>query len=378
MRISLFMLIASSLFLGSCTTPIDTVLESSDHPAIQKVMDSLENHEVQILYTQIDTTDKGLIEFTDYTFQENRKQYFYPASTVKLPIALLAAEYVNEHPELHLDTPYISTRDSILHSVADDIRQIFAVSDNEAYNRLYDMLGRDYINKRLKELDLSPTRIAHRLSTGNAAIPERGTIKFFPSYEGEVVALKGLADQPITNVSIKNQQKGKGYIKDGNLIQTPFDFTEKNYFPLKSQHTLMKRFFFEDQFDPDERFDISYTDKVRIQKSMYTLPRNAKYDTDTYDDSYVKFFIYGDSKDTIPDHIKIYNKVGYAYGTLTETAYIVDEKEGIQFLLSATILVNENSIFNDDTYEYDTLGIPFLAQLGREIYDLEKSRKQEK
>jgi len=69
--------------------------------------------------------------------------------------------------------------------------------------------------------------------------------------------------------------------------------------------------------------------------------------------------------------MKIYNKVGYAYGTLTETAYIVDEENGIDFLLSATLLVNNNGIFNDDTYEYDEIGIPFLAQLGRELYLLE-------
>ena len=374
MRISIFIGIISSILIVSCTTPIDTVLES-DHPAIQTVVDSLEQYEVQILYTQIDTTEKGLISFTDYAFQEKKKNYFYPASTVKLPIALLAAEYVNEHPELHLDTPYVSSRDSLLHSVADDIRQIFAVSDNEAYNRLYDMLGRDHINERFKALDLSPTRISHRLSTGNADSPERGTIKFFPSYEGEVITLQGLTDKEIIPVRIKKQQKGKGYIKEGNLVSTSFDFSKKNYFPLQSQHELMKRFFFEDQFKPEERFHISYTDKVRIQKSMHTLPRNAKYDPETHYDSYVKFFLYGDTKDPIPDHIKIYNKVGYAYGTLTETAYIVDKKENIQFLLSATILVNENGIFNDDTYEYDTIGIPFLAQLGREIYDLEKSRK---
>ena len=375
MRISIFIGLISSLLVFSCTTPIDNILES-DHPAIQKVMDSLEAHEVQILYTQIDTTNKGLVTFKDYAFQENKKNYFYPASTVKLPIALLAAEYVNTHPELELDSPYISQRDSILHSVADDIRQIFAVSDNEAYNRLYDMLGRDYINKRLDELDLSPTRISHRLSTANANKAERGTIKFFPSYEGEVVVIEGKVDQPIASVKIKKQQKGKGFIKDSMLFQTPFEFSEKNYFPLKSQHELMKRIFFEDQFDTDERFNISYTDKIRIQKAMYTLPRNAKYDPETYEDSYVKFFLYGDSKDTIPDHIKIYNKVGYAYGTLTETAYVVNEKEGIQFLLSATILVNKNGIFNDDTYEYDSIGIPFLAQLGREIHAFEKSRKQ--
>ena len=69
--------------------------------------------------------------------------------------------------------------------------------------------------------------------------------------------------------------------------------------------------------------------------------------------------------------------MGYAYGTLTETAYIVDKKEDIQFLLSATILVNKNRIFNDDTYEYDEIGILFLAQLGREFYEYSLDNKIE-
>jgi len=116
MRNSVFITLIASICVFSCTTPIDTVL-ISDHPAIQKVMDSLEMYEVQILYTQIDTTSKGLVTFKDYAFQENKKSYFYPASSVKLPIALLAAEYVTAHPELDLDTPYISKRDSVLHSV---------------------------------------------------------------------------------------------------------------------------------------------------------------------------------------------------------------------------------------------------------------------
>jgi len=78
----------------------------------------------------------------------------------------------------------------------------------------------------------------------------------------------------------------------------------------------------------------------------------------------------------IPSNIEIYNKVGYAYGTLTETAYIVDTKNDIRFILSATILVNDNGIFNDNTYEYEHIGIPFLAQLGRELYTQEKERKE--
>ena len=55
--------------------------------------------------------------------------------------------------------------------------------------------------------------------------------------------------------------------------------------------------------------------------------------------------------------------------------YIVDEKNQIEFILTATILVNKDGIFNDDKYEYDEIGIPFLAALGREFYNFEINRK---
>ena len=44
-------------------------------------------------------------------------------------------------------------------------------------------------------------------------------------------------------------------------------------------------------------------------------------------------------------------------------------------MLTATILVNKDGIFNDDNYEYDEIGIPFLAELGRQLYNYELSRK---
>ena len=51
-----------------------------------------------------------------------------------------------------------------------------------------------------------------------------------------------------------------------------------------------------------------------------------------------------------------------------------DYKENnIEFMLSATILANKNKIFNDNIYEYDTISLPFLGELGRQLY--EKSRR---
>jgi hypothetical protein len=108
---------------------------------------------------------------------------------------------------------------------------------------------------------------------------------------------------------------------------------------------------------------------------MKALPREAGFDKEEYYDSYCKFFLFGDKRDRIPGHIQIYNKVGFAYGTLTDCAYVLDTQNGVEFLLTATILVNQDGIFNDNAYEYEETGIPFLAALGRELYKIELNRK---
>lgn len=110
--------------------------------------------------------------------------------------------------------------------------------------------------------------------------------------------------------------------------------------------------------------------------SMY--PRESKIprysDYNKYWDGYVKLFIYGVTKDTIPSNIRIFNKPGEAYGYLIDNAYIVDFKNKVEFLLSAMVYVNNNQIFNDDKYEYDKIGYPFLANLGKVIYKYELQR----
>jgi hypothetical protein len=109
-------------------------------------------------------------------------------------------------------------------------------------------------------------------------------------------------------------------------------------------------------------------DRQFILSSMYQLPREQGFDSKEFYDSYCKFLIFGDTKDKIDSTIKIYNKIGQAYGTLTDCAYIIDEKTGVEFMVTATLLVNKNKIFNDGIYEYEEIGIPFLAELGRQLY----------
>jgi len=90
----------------------------------------------------------------------------------------------------------------------------------------------------------------------------------------------------------------------------------------------------------------------------------------------VKFLLFGDSMEPIPASIRIFNKVGQAYGYLIDNAYVVDFEAGVEFLLTAVIQVNANQIYNDDTYEYDEIGFPFLARLGRAAYEHELRRER--
>ena len=141
---------------GVISDPIVHVLASED-PRIQAVMRNLEAHEVQILYTEIDRKGDSVI-FTDHAFQVDNDAYFYPASTVKFPIAVLALEYLNSIEQMDRNTRFYVEGDSVETTPADEVLKIFAVSDNAANNRLVELMGQDHINQRLSALGISPLR----------------------------------------------------------------------------------------------------------------------------------------------------------------------------------------------------------------------------
>ena len=224
-------------------------------------------------------------------------------------------------------------------------------------------------------VDTHVFRVSHRLSTSNA---DRVTTKPLVIYlnDSTTVTSETIINSEPKPLVLNHIKKGKGFYAGDSLYHEPFDFGLKNYYPINTQHELLKRIIFPEQFLEQERFNLSAEQHEFLLNAMHTLPKNAGYDGEEYYDSYGKFLIYGDTTEPIPDYIKIYNKVGYAYGTLTDCAYIKDTKNDIDFLVTATILVNNDGVFNDDQYEYDEIGIPFLAQLGRELYQLELNRKK--
>jgi len=389
-----FLIISLGISLLSCTesTPLEQALSNSE-PGVSKILEIAEKHEVQIRYTQIKRGENNLPEFTTYSLFEDSETYFYPASTAKLPVAALALQRIRELQAegvaIDRNTPFhirdrdhqpIALEDSTALnrnlSIAHLIKKIFLVSDNDAYNYLFDLLGTDYINRELRDKGLKETSIHHKFLFGadnNTTweyhfIDHLDTLYYQPSIR---------AKQTISNGNLKAMVKGIGYIDGSELMNRPFDFTSKNRISINDLEGILKRIVFPEVFDLNERFGLLDEDYEFLQywMSRNTLESNdPDYSTnpDLYD-SYVKFFIYGDQKGAMTDNVRIFNKVGDAYGTLTETAFIQDRLSGAEFLLTATVHVNENQIFNDNIYEYDSIGFPFMAGLGRAILNYEKT-----
>lgn len=353
--------------------PIVHVLASED-PRIEAVMRNLQVHEVQILYTEINRKGDS-VTFTDHVFQVDGDSYFYPASSVKFPIAVLALEYLSSVEQMDRNTRFYIEGDSVETTLTEEVIKIFAVSDNAANNRLVELMGQDHINQRLSALGVAPVRISHRLSAPDADNVTTVPIILYLN-DSTTTTLPSSTNTPPENLHLRGVLKGIGYIAEDSLISEPFDFSLKNHYPLTSQHAVLKRVIFPEAFPDAKRFGLDPDSHDFLLSSMKILPHQAGYDRTEYYDSYGKFFLFGDSEEPIPDHIEIYNKVGYAYGTLTDCAYIKDLKNGIEFLLTATILVNKDGVFNDNVYEYEDIGIPFLAALGEGLYTLELNKKQ--
>ncbi len=350
--------------------------------------------EIQIIYTQIERDANNVPSFKSFYFNVDSTHYFYPASTVKLPIALLALEKLNhlQIPGLDKFTPMFndslyagqlsalkdSTSQSGLPSVEHYVKKILVVSDNDAYNRLYEFLGQNAINNILQQKGYY-MKIFHRLERPLSPDQNRHTegIRFVKN-DTMIYKQPMLVDLDST-LPYSISLKGKAHFKNDVLVNKPFDFTYKNFYPLTTQQQVLRALLFPETVAPNKRFNITEEDRQFVLKYMSQLPTETSYpayknDTIYYYDAYCKFFMFGESREKIPSSIRIFNKVGDAYGYLLDNAYIIDTKLNIEFMLTAVINTNTDEIYNDGIYEYQTIGYPFMQHLGKAIYNYEVKR----
>tara|TARA_B110000014_G_scaffold209374_1_gene160875 strand:+ start:3194 stop:4438 length:1245 start_codon:yes stop_codon:yes gene_type:complete len=358
-------------------------------------------YRIQIIYTQIDRATNQQPYFTTFEYGVDPNKYFYPASTVKFPSTVLALEklktYSSKNIKINKDT-YLTigngygemtkveediTSINSKVSIGHYIKKILVISDDDAFNRIYEFLGQEYFNKRMWNIGYNDFRVRHRLSIALSTEENQYTNPFyFYNNLGEMIFNQPMQHSKLKfKISTVDNFIGNGYYKNSKKYDQPMDFTEKNYFRLSDQQKFLRQIIFPDIVNDDKKINLSTSDYYFLYEWMQKLPRESIYpsynDYSRYSDGYCKFFIFGDTPNKVPENIHIFNSVGWAYGFLIDNAYIIDTENDVEFFLSAVIYINENEILNDDQYQYSKLGLPFLSKLGKNIYNYELNRKKE-
>ncbi|SDF71249.1 Beta-lactamase enzyme family protein [Pedobacter terrae] len=388
-----------SISLSAMAQKTDTVflrkLMESKAELFSSVLSHPDKNQIQILYTQINRDVKNRPAFKTFSYHLDPSHYFYPASTVKLAAVIFALEKVNRLKNTGLtaqstmitDSAYkgqtkVSTDTSAkngLPSIAHYIKKILLTSDNDAFNRIFEFIGRAEINEKLKANGLNHSRILNRLAIGDAGESARHTnpIHF---YNGNQLVYEQPAqyDSKEYELKLNHVVMGTGYMDSTDkLVNKPFNLAGKNAFPINDQQKLIQKLIFPEAFSAKDRFNLTHEDYKLIYTYMSKYPTESdypKYDPKEFWATYAKMLYYGREKVTPEPHIRIFNKYGDSYGYIIDNSYFVDFTNGMEYFLTAVVQSNEDGIFNDNKYEYETVCFPFMKNLGRTIYEFEMSR----
>lgn len=272
-----------------------------------------------------------------------------------------------------------STSATGLPSIAQYIRKVFLISDNDAYNRLYEFLGQQYINHELHKRGYTDVNITRRFTAMNDDENRHTNAIRFLDNDGKLLYQQPPAYNTDSFTFPRAIKIGKAHLDNNDsLINEPMDFTTANKISLEDLQQIEQSVLFPSSVPANKRFDLSDEDYNFLYQYMSQYPSETnypKYDTSVYCDSYVKNY-FKNATHKIPSYIRVFNKPGWAYGFLTDISYVADFENKVEFMLSCTLYVNSDGVLNDNKYDYDSIGYPFLYTLGQSIYQYELKRKR--
>lgn len=374
---------------------IQNILGSIKDSTTKAVLANPSTFRYQIIYSQINRDKTGIPHFTNYKLNVDPNQYFNPASMVKMPLAFLSLEKlhelnkkdINKYTTILFDSNYQrqvamyadSSSKNKKPSIAHFIKRAFLISENDPYNRMYQFVGLGDINRKLQQKGYSSTRITrqfmgytedqNRHTNGIRFVDDNNNLLFQQAPQYNTDSFQFGAPILIGNAHWNSNDE---------LIQGPFDFTKHNNISLEDMQKMLQAIIFPASLPAKSRFNISEEDRLFLLQFLSQYPSETnypKYDTEHFYDSYVKFF-FQDSTHGMPKNIRVFNKVGWAYGFLTDVSYVLDTVNNIDYMLSATVYVNSDGVVNDSKYDEATVGFPFLKQIGNAFYEYELKRKR--
>jgi len=254
-----------------------------------EILNNPNEYRVQLFYTQIDRDKNNIPHFKEFSYRLNPSEYFYPASTVKMPLAILALDKlntlnipgVNKSTMMYYDS--VGARQEIIYNnpysingkqnIEQAIKEIFLVSDNNAANRLFEFVGQESIHSKLAEKGYKDAYIRNRLELGRTQEESRQTqaIDFFDDNGKKIYHQDAQYNKQL--LPNYNAFLGKGhYNGDDSLVMKPLDFSVKNRIYLNDLHHILQSVIFYDQTPIKNRFNLTKDDRQFLLKWMHTLP----------------------------------------------------------------------------------------------------------
>ena len=385
--VSLFFLVKAHQVAAQLPAPFNTILSTIQDSVTKKVLDNPDTYRYQLVYTKIDRDQSGVPHFTNYTLNADANNYFNPASMVKMPLAFLSLEKltemnlpgINKFTTIQFDSNYQrqvamyadSSAENKKPSIAHFIKRAFLISENDPYNRLYQFMGQGPINQKLQAKGYGSSRITRQFM-GFTEDQNRHTngVRFIDSNGKTLLTLAPQYNKDSFQFGAPVLIGDAHWNSKDEVIHAPYDFTKHNNISLIDMQKMLQSVVFPNSVSKQNRFNFSEEDRLFLLQYLSQYPSETsypKYDTATFYDSYVKFF-FQDSTHRMPNHIRVFNKVGWAYGFLTDVSYVLDTKNNIDYMLSATVYVNSDGVVNDSKYDEATVGFPFLKQIGAAFY----------
>jgi hypothetical protein len=267
------------------TTFLPTLMKSKPEQ-FDSILASVAKYRVQILYTQVDRDKRNHPSYTSYAYRLDPREYFYPASTVKLPTALAALEKMNVLKLANKSTPMRIdssrtdqtpargdvTSSNGTASVAHYVKKIMLVSDNDAHNRLLEFVGPDELNNGLFAKGYRNVKINRRLSVGSSVEQDRysNSMSFFELIGGALYTVRNIPLRIAKNeyfYDLRDLKQGKGIIRKDSLVNEQIDFASSNYIALETLQKILRNVIFPEIAPEKERFNLTQWRCFRVKAS---------------------------------------------------------------------------------------------------------------
>jgi hypothetical protein len=339
---------------------------------LQNVLAKAAHYGLQICFTRLANTASGVKFQTDYFTQS--EPWFAPASLVKLPLAALLLEQLEagqidwHSAKLAFPAmPDCAERALELRqpqAIARLIERALVLSDDSAYCALFDALGPQHISDRMRQMGHPDVRIQARFG---ACGPENskitGPVQLF-SAAGKLIRTIPTRP-PFALVSAPAPIKiGRAWMQADHRIEGAKDFTNSNSAPLAALHDVMLALMRPELVTANRRFQISEGARQFLLAGMRTSPAESPYSSAAeakLDRTYFRLLGVGDGQ--WPKDLIVENKVGWAYGFLSDMAHL---KQGSrECFVSCKMYLNGDGVLNDGRYEYESIGRPAMAEIGR-------------